>query len=215
MLYNGMYRIDDKLAVVPDIASALPEQSADGLTWHDRSLRDDVKWHDGTPVTADDVKFTYDLAPLTELHLHPRHRARRSATTSRASRSSTRRRSSSSSSRSSRRSSSARRHPSMPKAAVTASTRQVRGHRETPVDEAAVAALADTDQDRDQRRRLLGRDPAGRVPGLSTYTAEVEPLTAAAASRRLTRTPTRSTARSTPTPTDRRSSISSTTSTPL
>ncbi len=61
MLYNGMYRIDDKLAVVPDIAAALPEQSADGLTWTIK-LRDDVKWHDGTPVTADDVKFTYDLA---------------------------------------------------------------------------------------------------------------------------------------------------------
>ena len=61
MLYNGMYRIDDTLAVVPDIAASLPTQSADGLTWTIK-LRDDVKWHDGSPVTADDVKFTYDLA---------------------------------------------------------------------------------------------------------------------------------------------------------
>ena len=61
LLYNGMYRINDALAVVPDIAAEMPVQSADGLTWTVK-LRDDVKWHDGTPVTADDVKFTYDLA---------------------------------------------------------------------------------------------------------------------------------------------------------
>ncbi len=61
LLYNGMYRIDDALNVVPDIAAELPVQSADGLTWTVK-LRDDVKWHDGTPVTADDVKFTFDLA---------------------------------------------------------------------------------------------------------------------------------------------------------
>lgn len=34
--------------------------SADGLTWRVR-LRDDVKWHDGKPFTAEDVKFTIDL----------------------------------------------------------------------------------------------------------------------------------------------------------
>ena len=61
LLYNGMYRIDDSLNVVPDIAAEQPVQSADGLTWTVK-LRDDVKWHDGTPVTADDVKFTFDLA---------------------------------------------------------------------------------------------------------------------------------------------------------
>jgi ABC-type transport system substrate-binding protein len=61
LLYNGMYRIDDHLAVVPDIAAAMPETSADGLTWTVK-LRDDVKFHDGSPVTSADVKFTFDLA---------------------------------------------------------------------------------------------------------------------------------------------------------
>jgi ABC-type transport system substrate-binding protein len=61
LLYNGMYRINDALEVVPDIAAEAPSQSADGLTWTVK-LRDDVKWHDGSPVTAEDVKFTYDLA---------------------------------------------------------------------------------------------------------------------------------------------------------
>jgi ABC-type transport system substrate-binding protein len=61
LLYNGMFRIDDSLNVVPDIAAEMPTTSADGLTWTVK-LRDDVQWHDGTAVTADDVKFTYDLA---------------------------------------------------------------------------------------------------------------------------------------------------------
>jgi peptide/nickel transport system substrate-binding protein len=34
--------------------------SADGLHWKVK-LRDGVKWHDGTPFTADDVKFTLEL----------------------------------------------------------------------------------------------------------------------------------------------------------
>ncbi|MCC6718008.1 MAG: peptide ABC transporter substrate-binding protein [Acetobacteraceae bacterium] len=34
--------------------------SADGLNWRVR-LRDDVKWHDGKPFTAEDVKFTIEL----------------------------------------------------------------------------------------------------------------------------------------------------------
>ncbi len=36
------------------------EHSPDGRTWTYR-LRTDIRWHDGVPVTAGDVKFTYDL----------------------------------------------------------------------------------------------------------------------------------------------------------
>src|SRR3990170_2350248 len=61
LLYNGMYRINDSLSVVPDIATGMPETSADGLTWTVK-LRDDVKLHDGSAVTSADVKFTFDLA---------------------------------------------------------------------------------------------------------------------------------------------------------
>jgi ABC-type transport system substrate-binding protein len=61
LLYNGMYRIDDHLSVVPDIATGMPETSADGLTWTVK-LRDDVTFHDGSAVTSADVKFTFDLA---------------------------------------------------------------------------------------------------------------------------------------------------------
>jgi ABC-type transport system substrate-binding protein len=61
LLYNGMYRIDDSLAATPDLAAALPETSADGLTWTVK-LRDDVKWSDGSSFSSADVKFTFDLA---------------------------------------------------------------------------------------------------------------------------------------------------------
>lgn len=42
------------------------EASADGRvrTWH---LRDDVRWHDGEPLTAHDVKFTFDLMSHPEV----------------------------------------------------------------------------------------------------------------------------------------------------
>ena len=45
--------------LIPRLAAEIPEPSPDGLsvTW---KLRQDVKWHDGTPFTAKDVKFTYD-----------------------------------------------------------------------------------------------------------------------------------------------------------
>lgn len=36
------------------------EHSPDGRTWTYR-LRTDIRWHDGVPVTAHDIKFTYDF----------------------------------------------------------------------------------------------------------------------------------------------------------
>jgi ABC-type transport system substrate-binding protein len=61
LLYTGMYRINDALAVVPDMAVALPQTSADGLTWTVK-LKDGIKFTDGSPFSSADVKFTFDLA---------------------------------------------------------------------------------------------------------------------------------------------------------
>ncbi len=63
-IYNALYTADNKLNMVPDIAASLPVTSADGLTWTVK-LRTDVKFHDGTAMTADDVKFSYDLMSST------------------------------------------------------------------------------------------------------------------------------------------------------
>ncbi|MCB0183208.1 MAG: hypothetical protein KDE31_03035 [Caldilineaceae bacterium] len=51
--------IEDAQTILPDVAASW-EESDDGLvyTYH---LRDDVVWHDGEPLTAEDVKWTIEL----------------------------------------------------------------------------------------------------------------------------------------------------------
>jgi ABC-type transport system substrate-binding protein len=60
-LYDGIYEFDEGLTPVPDLATELATISADGLTWT-VALRQGVKFHDGTDLTADDVVQTYELA---------------------------------------------------------------------------------------------------------------------------------------------------------
>jgi ABC-type transport system substrate-binding protein len=60
-LYNGLYGYDDRLTPVPALARDLATVTPDGLTWT-IELRDGIEFHDGTPLTADDVVQTYELA---------------------------------------------------------------------------------------------------------------------------------------------------------
>jgi peptide/nickel transport system substrate-binding protein len=64
-LFDALFRIDPKGEIQPNLAVEVPSQknggiSEDGLKWRIR-LRDDVRWHDGKPFTAEDVKFTLEL----------------------------------------------------------------------------------------------------------------------------------------------------------
>lgn len=64
-IFSPLWHIDPTGKLVPDLAREIPSVangglSADGLTWKIK-LRSDVKWHDGTPFTAADVKYTLDL----------------------------------------------------------------------------------------------------------------------------------------------------------
>lgn len=59
LIYNGLVRYDKNLQVVGELAESWTV-SDDKLTLT-FDLRDDVRWHDGTPFTAADVRFTYDL----------------------------------------------------------------------------------------------------------------------------------------------------------
>ena len=64
-LFDPLFAIDDKGNFTPALASEVPTQenggiSADGLQFH-LKLRDGVKWHDGQPFSAEDVKFTLEL----------------------------------------------------------------------------------------------------------------------------------------------------------
>jgi peptide/nickel transport system substrate-binding protein len=58
VLFPGLVRPDERLRPVPDLALSWTE-SGDGLATT-FALRPGVTWHDGTPFTARDVKFTFD-----------------------------------------------------------------------------------------------------------------------------------------------------------
>ena len=60
-LYSALYRANNKLSVIPDMATDQPQVSADGLTWTVK-IKDGIKFSDGSPLTADDVAFTFQLA---------------------------------------------------------------------------------------------------------------------------------------------------------
>jgi peptide/nickel transport system substrate-binding protein len=64
-LYDPLWGVDATGNFVPQLAAEVPSVanggiSADGLSWRVK-LRDGVKWHDGTPFTAADVKFSLEL----------------------------------------------------------------------------------------------------------------------------------------------------------
>ncbi|HEU0013338.1 MAG TPA: ABC transporter substrate-binding protein [Longimicrobium sp.] len=58
MLYTPLIQYDEKLNPRPWLAERW-ELNDTSVTFF---LRRDVRWHDGQPVTAEDVKFTFDLA---------------------------------------------------------------------------------------------------------------------------------------------------------
>jgi peptide/nickel transport system substrate-binding protein len=58
MLFTPLIQYDEELNPQPWLAERW-ELSDTSVTFH---LRRDVRWHDGPPVTARDVKFTFDLA---------------------------------------------------------------------------------------------------------------------------------------------------------
>ena len=59
--YSLLYKFDpnDLTKVIPDVADGSPQVSTDKLTVTVK-LRQDVKFHDGSPLTSEDVKATYD-----------------------------------------------------------------------------------------------------------------------------------------------------------
>jgi peptide/nickel transport system substrate-binding protein len=69
LLYSGLTRLDSRLQPQPDLASAWTP-AADGrlITF---TLNADLVWHDGQPLTADDVVYTLsalrELSPTTAL----------------------------------------------------------------------------------------------------------------------------------------------------
>jgi oligopeptide transport system substrate-binding protein len=59
--YSGLYRFDDQLNEVPDIADGQPQISSDGLTYTFK-MKHNVKFSNGDPVKSDDFIFSWNRA---------------------------------------------------------------------------------------------------------------------------------------------------------
>jgi peptide/nickel transport system substrate-binding protein len=64
-LFSPLWMLDAEGKFVPVLAKAVPTVenggiSADGLSWR-VELRRDVKWHDGKPMTSEDIRYTINL----------------------------------------------------------------------------------------------------------------------------------------------------------
>ena len=66
LVFNGLLKYNERLEIVGDLAESWTV-SEDGLTMT-FVLRPNVRWHDGAPVTADDVKFTYEKLVDPNVH---------------------------------------------------------------------------------------------------------------------------------------------------
>lgn len=60
MVNDGLLTVNAKGLLEPQLATAVPGGGSDGNTYTFK-LRSGVKWSDGTPLTSDDVLFTYSL----------------------------------------------------------------------------------------------------------------------------------------------------------
>ena len=59
LLYSNLVRTLPDNSIVPEVAKSLPKVSADGLTYV-FELRQDVRFHNGDKLTADDVLYSYE-----------------------------------------------------------------------------------------------------------------------------------------------------------
>jgi len=69
LIFSGLTRIDEHGNVIADLAERWTVMD-DGLTYV-FVLREDARWHDGTPVTSDDVIFTVQLLQDPEYNGQP------------------------------------------------------------------------------------------------------------------------------------------------
>nr|BAL56944.1 extracellular solute-binding protein [uncultured Chloroflexota bacterium] len=59
LLYSALFRVDERGIPQPDLAESWGVSPEGNL--YNVTLRANARWHDGTPITSDDVLFTIDL----------------------------------------------------------------------------------------------------------------------------------------------------------
>ncbi|MFQ6059537.1 MAG: ABC transporter substrate-binding protein [Anaerolineae bacterium] len=69
LIFGGLTRGNDEGEIIPDLAARW-DISNDGLTYTFH-LREDLRWHDGAPFTADDVVFTLKTMQAPGYEVHP------------------------------------------------------------------------------------------------------------------------------------------------
>ena len=69
-IYNGLYQYNAEIQPVPDLTDGPCETSEDGLEWT-CTLREGLTFHNGDPVTADDVVYTYQIAASPNCRFNP------------------------------------------------------------------------------------------------------------------------------------------------
>src|SRR2546421_10080902 len=58
-VFSGLYKFDNNLKVVPDIATAMPDVSSDGKTYTFK-MRKDAKFSNGDPIKASDFVYSWN-----------------------------------------------------------------------------------------------------------------------------------------------------------
>ena len=69
-IYTTLYQPNYKLEYVPLAADGMPVTSADGLTWTVK-IKKGILFHDRSELTAEDVKFTFDLMSSKNCRMNP------------------------------------------------------------------------------------------------------------------------------------------------
>jgi len=65
LVFSKFVKYDDELRLVPDLIEAIPTIENGGISedylTYTYTLRREARWHDGTPVTSEDVRFTFEV----------------------------------------------------------------------------------------------------------------------------------------------------------
>ena len=70
-IHSALYRYNDALEPVPDLAADMPQISEDGLVWTVTLVDNATFQPTGEPVTADDVVFTYEMSLSPNCRFNP------------------------------------------------------------------------------------------------------------------------------------------------